>query len=62
MTPPTSRTINEAMGNPKFIGPYHDHVQRTSQSKFVDAMWARYRTTLAVPIDGWKKKHDEGSK
>ncbi len=26
---------------------------------FVNEMWAKYRTTLAAPIDGWKRQHDD---
>jgi hypothetical protein len=26
---------------------------------FVNEMWARHRTTLAAPTDGWKKPHDD---
>lgn len=26
---------------------------------FVNDMWARHRTTLAAPTDGWKKPHDD---
>ncbi|MGO9109184.1 MAG: hypothetical protein ACLP9L_08130 [Thermoguttaceae bacterium] len=26
---------------------------------FVNAMWFKYRPTLAAPIDGWKRQHDE---
>lgn len=26
---------------------------------FVNEMWARHRTTLQAPIDGWKQRHDD---
>ena len=26
---------------------------------FAASMWAKHRTTLAAPTDGWKQKHDD---
>ncbi len=30
-----------------------------SWEPFVNEMWAKYRATLAAPIDGWKQPHDD---
>ena len=33
--------------------------QGESWEDFVNEMWAKYRSTLPAPTDGWKTKHDD---
>jgi hypothetical protein len=49
------KTIKSATGHD------HDHDwsrQGQAWDAFVNEMWAKYRSTLPAPIDGWNKPHD----
>jgi hypothetical protein len=51
------RTIREATGRD------HDKEwarQGQAWDAFVNEMWARHRSALEAPTDGWKQKHDDG--
>jgi hypothetical protein len=50
------KTIKEATGQD------HDKEwarQGQAWDAFVNEMWARHRATLPVPMDGWKRPHDD---
>jgi hypothetical protein len=43
-------------------GQDHNHEwsrQGQSWEPFANEMWARHRSTLQAPADGWKQKHDD---
>jgi len=53
---PFLKKIREATGQD------HDHPwsrEGRSWEDFANEMWARHRSTLGAPTDGWKQKHDD---
>jgi hypothetical protein len=54
------KTLKETVGLDYDRSPFGDFPrQGFAWDEFAGEMWAKHRSTLAAPIDGWNQKHDD---